>query len=66
LRLRDAAFYVGVSESKFQQMVAGGLMPKPFKIGGVTLWDARKVDSAFDDLPGNIEDEESVWDNVHV
>jgi predicted DNA-binding transcriptional regulator AlpA len=64
MRLPVAAEYVGVSESKFIQMVKDGLMPKPFKIGGVTLWDRRKIDPAFDELSN--PEVESVWDDVHA
>jgi predicted DNA-binding transcriptional regulator AlpA len=66
LRLPKAAAYVGVSETQFKRWVDDGLMPKPFKVGDVTLWDARKVDSAFDNLPGNISEEESEWEDIHA
>lgn len=64
MRLPVAAEYIGVSRSKFLQLVTDGLMPKPFKIGGVTLWDLRKIDPAFDELSNR--EEESVWDHIHV
>jgi len=66
MRRPVAAFYVGVSETKFQKMVDDKLMPDGFKVGDVKLWDSRKVDSAFDNLPGNISEEGSEWDNLHV
>jgi predicted DNA-binding transcriptional regulator AlpA len=64
MRRPVAAAYIGVSESKFQQMVDDGLMPKSFKVGGVTLWDSRKIDQAFDELSNH--EEESGWDDLHV
>jgi predicted DNA-binding transcriptional regulator AlpA len=64
LRLPDAACYVGVSSSKFQAMVGEKVMPQPFKAGGVTLWDLRKIDEAFDALSNQEDDSE--WDDLHV
>lgn len=64
MRLPIAAEYVGVSESKFLQMVKEGVMPKPFRTGGVTLWDLRKIDTAFDALAN--QDDDSIWEDVHA
>jgi predicted DNA-binding transcriptional regulator AlpA len=64
LRKPRAAFYVGVSETHFDTWVRDKLMPEPFKIGGVVLWDRQRLDLAFDAL-SNREDD-SVWDDVHV
>jgi predicted DNA-binding transcriptional regulator AlpA len=50
LRRDDAALYVGVSPTKFDQMVADGRMPKSFRIDGCVLWDMRKLDLAIDAL----------------
>lgn len=46
-----AAQYVGVSPSKWDAMVGAGEMPQPKLIGSRTIWDIRKVDLAFDELP---------------
>ena len=51
LRREAAAYYVGVSPSKFDEWVLTGLMPAPKKEGGVVVWDRRKLDAAFDALP---------------
>ena len=51
LSREEAAVYVGVSSTKFDEMVAGGLMPKPKEIGARRVWDLRALDSAFDALP---------------
>lgn len=48
LRREDAAGYVGVSPTKFDQLVADGRMPRPFRIDGCVLWDIRKLDAAID------------------
>ncbi len=48
LRREDAAFYLDVSPTKFDQMVADGRMPKPCRIDGCVRWDIRKLDIAAD------------------
>ena len=57
----QAAFYVGVSTTLFDKLVIEGTMPKPVRLRGRVLWDARKLDAAFDVL--DTEDEtESPWE----
>lgn len=50
LRKEAAAAYVGVSESKFEQLVEDGRMPRPFKIDTCVLWDIKRLDLAIDEL----------------
>jgi predicted DNA-binding transcriptional regulator AlpA len=50
LRRPEAATYIGISPSLFDQLVEEGTMPKPFKIRSCTMWDVRDLDEAFDDL----------------
>jgi predicted DNA-binding transcriptional regulator AlpA len=47
----EAAMYIGISPSKFDELVADGTMPKSVKIGGRKVWDIRDLDLAFDALP---------------
>lgn len=47
----DSAIYVGVSISKFDEMVSDGRMPKPKKIDKRLVWDILRIDAAFDQLP---------------
>jgi predicted DNA-binding transcriptional regulator AlpA len=47
----EAALYIGVSPSKFHQLVDDGRMPGPRRIDGRKLWDVRELDQCFDDLP---------------
>jgi predicted DNA-binding transcriptional regulator AlpA len=49
----EAAGYIGTSPSTFDKLVAGGLMPKPKRVLGRVIWDARALDRAFDALPGD-------------
>lgn len=50
LRREDAARYVGVGISLFDEMVADGRMPKPITINRRVLWDRYRLDAAFSDL----------------
>jgi len=47
----EAAEYIGVSATKFDQMVADGRMPKPKRIDGRVVWDRLQLDIAFAALP---------------
>ena len=48
----EAAAYVGISATKFDELVADGRMPQPKKIDARRIWDVRQLDAAFDALPG--------------
>jgi excisionase family DNA binding protein len=52
LSRQEAARYVGISTTKFDDLVREGEMPQPFRIGSRTIWDLRKLDAAFDILSG--------------
>lgn len=51
LSREQAAAYVGVSPTLFDQLVASGQMPAPRRINSRSVWDRRDIDSAFDRLP---------------
>jgi predicted DNA-binding transcriptional regulator AlpA len=51
LSREEAARYVGVGSTKFDEMVNDRRMPKPKRIDGRVLWDRIALDSAFSDLP---------------
>jgi len=56
----EAARYVGVGTTKFDEMVADRRMPKPRRIDGRVVWDRIALDAAFSDLPnegGNMIDD---------
>ena len=46
----EAAMYIGVSASKFDEMVEDGRMPSPVRIDNRKVWDIRSPDLAFDAL----------------
>jgi predicted DNA-binding transcriptional regulator AlpA len=43
----QAAEYIGVGGTKFDEMVADGRMPRPKRIDGRTVWDRDKLDEQF-------------------
>jgi hypothetical protein len=55
--------YIGISASKFDELVAAGRMPRPVKIDGRKLWDIRALDLAFDGLPSEDSTPNS-WEGV--
>lgn len=62
LRREAAADWVGVSASKFDEMVKDGRMPKPKRVDGCVIWDRYRLDAAFEALPDGAT--ASVWDRV--
>ena len=58
----QAAEYIGVSPSLFDQMVNDGRMPKPLKINTRSVWDLKSLDFAFERLnPVGDDDGEDEW-----
>jgi predicted DNA-binding transcriptional regulator AlpA len=60
----EAARYVGVSPSLFDQMVADSRMPPPKRINARTVWDIRQLDAAFEALPSEREESFDPFENV--
>ena len=58
-----AAGYIGVSPTKFDQLVVDERMPKPKRIDGRVVWDIQALDLAFEVLPDDAE-EEATWAGV--
>ena len=50
LRRTEAAAYLGVSTSLFDDMVYKGVMPKPLRFGGRVFWDRHAIDRAMDQM----------------
>lgn len=57
----EAAAYIGVSPSLFDEMVKDARMPSPKQINTRTVWDRLKLDIAFDALPDR--EEANPWDD---
>lgn len=47
----EAARYVGVGRTKFDELVARGAMPRGKRIDGRVVYDRLALDLAFNDLP---------------
>ncbi|MBV6633129.1 MAG: hypothetical protein KI792_08870 [Alphaproteobacteria bacterium] len=50
LTRRQAAAYIGIGTTKFDELVKDGRMPKPLKIDGSVRWDRFKIDEGFESL----------------
>ncbi len=61
----EAAQYIRVSPTTFDQMVADGSMPKPKRIGRRVVWDLQQLDLAFTALPDE-NDRDDIWAKVAV
>ncbi|MNQ42153.1 hypothetical protein D3C85_558510 [compost metagenome] len=61
-----AASYIGVSASKFDEMVDDGRMPIPKRIDARKVWDRSALDAYFDALPGEDSLEINPWDQAEV
>jgi predicted DNA-binding transcriptional regulator AlpA len=60
LNRTQAAAYIGVSASLFDEMVKDGRMPAPKRINARTVWDWMALDEAFTALPDSAN--ENPWD----
>jgi predicted DNA-binding transcriptional regulator AlpA len=47
----EAAMYLGISPSKFDELVTDGRMPRPRSIDSRKVWDVHELDMTFDGLP---------------
>lgn len=59
LSRQEAARYVGIGTTLFDEMVEAGELPEPFRIRSRVLWDIRKLDEAIDALS---DDAGNPWD----
>ena len=62
MRKTEAAEYIGVGDTKFDEWVNDGRMPPPKRIDGCVIWDIRQLDAAFNRLPGGSDDQKNAWD----
>lgn len=62
----QAAAYIGISPSLFDEMVRDGRMPKPVRMNGRTVWDRLKLDEAFAALADEDRKGDDPWDKVAV
>jgi predicted DNA-binding transcriptional regulator AlpA len=60
--LSEAAAYLGISATLFDDLVKDRRMPPPKRINSRTIWDRKRLDEAFEALPGG--DSKNPWDDV--
>lgn len=58
----EAAAYIGISPTLFDQLVRDGRMPRPKRIGARTVWDRQALDIAFASIPDG-SDVNNPWDD---
>tara|TARA_B100000700_G_scaffold325153_1_gene433149 strand:- start:5335 stop:5661 length:327 start_codon:yes stop_codon:yes gene_type:complete len=51
LNRKEAAAYIGLSETKFAELVRRDMMPQPKAVGRRRIYDRREIDEAFDNFP---------------
>lgn len=62
LSREQAAAYIGVGVTTFDRMIRDGLMPRPIRIYGRTVWHLRKLEAAFAALDAEDNDNDP-WSN---
>ena len=62
----QAAEYIGIGATKFDEMVHDGRMPKPKRIDGRNVWDRVLVDEAFEALEDTVAPiaPKNEWDDL--
>ena len=64
LNRQEAAAYVGVSATKFDELVRTGTMPQPRLIGRRKVWIRTELEAALISLPVNDNERQNDWDAV--
>lgn len=62
----EAAAYIGVSPSMFDQMVKDGRMPGPKRINGRVVWDRKRVESYWQALPEDDSANSNPFDQIDI
>jgi hypothetical protein len=61
----DAAIYIGIGVTKFDELVTSGRMPRPKCIDNRRVWDIFALDRAFDLLPDDQNGQlDRTWEDV--
>ena len=64
LRHDEAALYIGVGTTKFDEMVGNGRMPQPRCVDSCRIWDRAELEQAFARLPHKNVVNDNPWDDV--
>lgn len=61
----EAAAAVGISSTKFRELVGLGAMPRPRRVGGRLVYDVDELRAAFKAMPRDKEEPEAdTWADV--
>jgi hypothetical protein len=60
----EAAMYIGIGVTKFDELVYLGVMPKPKRIDSRRIWDIFELDLAFDRLPDENRGTDQTWSDI--
>lgn len=60
----EAAKYVGVSPTKFDELVRDNRMPAAKRVDGRKVWDRHQLDSSFEALPADGDLDLNPWDEL--
>jgi predicted DNA-binding transcriptional regulator AlpA len=59
----QAAAYVGLGTTFFDELVSDGKFPKPLKFGKRSVWDLHDLNAAFDSFKDSVAaSEPNPWD----
>jgi len=61
LSREEAATYLGISPSKFDELRKDGRIGPAKLIDSQKVWDIRTLDEAFDALPDEVNDDAEEW-----
>lgn len=64
LRRPEAAKYVGLGVTKFDQLVRDGRMPKPIALDTVKVWLREELEGALSDLADANPSIENPWHQI--
>jgi len=62
----QAARYIGISPTKFDELVKDGRMPRPRRIDYRRVWDVQELDMAFEELPYDGAAPKNPWDGTSL
>lgn len=62
----EAARYIGVSATLFDELIRDRRMPKPIHVNARRIWDRQMLDEAFTALQNVEEETDEPWNKVSV
>lgn len=66
MRAVVAASYLGMSETKFRELVHAGKIARPKRQDGLVSWDVRDLDAFADALPRDDDPANDDWVGISI